>query len=413
MRQKLIPVLIALSSIGACSSQTNTDVGKDQVAKDCKITIDRFKEIMIVDDAVISDARAKNAENGPWSFRYAISSIMPSDADASTFLLSWFDNWARTTEFNGYPTDVESRASGIQTNLVCPWLRRTPENECDVQCVTCARRKLDLAKAPFRLIAIVNRLDLQGRPDPDATSAAGEGRLIFALTEGAADDPTSPPRAGTLIFEYGLPPSLSPKDWVATWHHLGTHASFDEGYRSELQSLTDRFVKPGSDPQRANGTALARIRTNESAFNWIWQLRQFTLDSAGALRLSAVTNTPAAALSGTTRLRDYVTANRDAILNDRHLVPMSMLAGASDQFVFRWLVPGVDETTRAAFSRGTCNGCHSEENPPIDTAFHVSPFRNGIDKLSPFVNNPADPAHDDLGRREARMTTTLCETSSH
>jgi hypothetical protein len=399
--------LLFLLAVCDCSSSSSSEEKKPDLA-DCAIRIERFKELAIVDDAVVRDARTNNAANGPWSFRHAITSLMSDRDDPSTFVLSWFSDWADTSQVNGYPTDVESRVDGMKHELICPWLKWTPENGCNTDCTACTARKLDLAKAPFRLIGIVNRIDLRERPDPDAKSLAGEGRLIFALTNGPADDPQSAPRAMSVIFEYGLPNSGTPKEWADAWHHLGTHATLDEEYRRELEQLTERFVKRGAVPENPNGSALAQLRTNESVFNWIWQLRQFRLDGGGALRLVPVTNTPAEAINNSTALRDYVAQNIQAIKEDRHILPKTMLAGSADQFRFRWNVPGADEATRTAFSRGTCNGCHSQENPPLDTAFHMSPFRTGTDKLSPFVNNPANPANDDLGRREVSMKKLLC-----
>ena len=402
---------VALGSMVAlgCSSSAKdapTDVGS---TSDCAVTIDRFKELVIVDDAVVTDARSKNATAGPWSFHTLLKAVIPQGGNPNEFISAWLDDWANTSAVNGFATDVESRAVGLNQHLVCPWLQRTPENQCDATCGTCRSRQFDIAKAPFRLIGLTYRFDLHDRPDPDADSLAGEARFIFGLTEGAADDPASPMRAMTLIFEYTLPDPLTPRQWADAWHHLGTHATFDEGYRADLQSITDRFTAAGAAPKRPSGSALARIRTNESAFNWIWQLRQFTLDGGGQLRLSTVTNTPPESLNGTPELRDYILKNADAIKADRHVVPKSMTAGSADLLRFRWTIPGVDEQTRMAFARSTCNGCHAGEHPTIDTAFHISPFRSGTDKVSAFLNDPLDREHDELSKRELQLKTVLCD----
>jgi hypothetical protein len=405
-RRFVIPCFLAVPAIIACGSGSTASAPADPLAQ-CTIQVQRFKELSIVDEAVMNDDRASNAKDGVWSFRYALEQIM-GGSDPSEYILAWTENWADTTQVNGFPTDVESRASGIHDFLVCPWLRRTPSNNCDASCSACAAKKLDLAQAPFRLLAIVNRLDVQGNPAANVTSPVGEARLVFGLTDGAADDPASPARAMTLIFEYSLPTTHSASDWANLWHHLGTYATFDDAYKADLESITNQYVHGGTAPNRPNGSWLAQARTNESVFNWIWQLRQFNLDAGGNLRLAPMVNTPGEPLNGSTQLSDWVTANADAIKKDKFVLPPSMLGGAADQFRYRWNLPGVDEVTRGAFARGTCNGCHSGENPPIDTAFHVSPFRKGIDKLSPFVNDPADPTHDDLANREIVMKDYLC-----
>jgi len=404
-RETVILSLAVLGTIGlGCSSRTDN---KSTQQFDCGIPVDRFKELMIVDDGVITDARSRNATNGPWSFRHAIEATMADGASQSDFILSWFDDWATTTQVNGFQTDVEPRAAQIKARLVCPWLLQTPANGCDPSCTQCASRELDLAKAPFRLVAIVNRTDLRKRPD--ATSPAGEARLIFAMTRGPADDPSSAVAPMTVIFEYALPDIRTPKGWVDAWHHLSTHNAFDENYNSELESLTEQFVARGASPSRTNGSALSQVRTNESEFNWIWQLREFRLTSAGDMRLAPVSNTPGESLNKSDVLRDFVMQNQDKILNDQGVLPTSLRAGSADQFRFRWDIPGIDEQTRSAFARATCNGCHSGENPPIDVAFHVSPFKSGVQKLSPFVNNPQDPSSDELARRENLMKELLCQ----
>jgi hypothetical protein len=398
---RLLATTIAVLAV-ACS-QGDADVPADV----CSIKVDRFKELMVVEQSVIGDARSLNAQSGPWSFRHAVEAITPADADRSKFILSWLYNWVNTTELNGFKTDLESRVEDMNSRLVCPWLRETPANGCDDTCKTCAARELDLAKAPFRLAAIVNRSELGTRPDAEAP--AGESRIVFGMTFGPGDDPASKPAALAVVFEYGLPESLSPREWVEAWHHLGTHASFDEAFKTDLAQLTERFVARGASPTRKNGSALSQVRTNESVFNWIWQMREFRLDSLGDLRLAPLFNTPGEALNGSAALQSFMLQNSEAILGDRSILPRSMLAGSADQLRYRWSAPDVPEPLRVAFARTTCNGCHSGENPVIDTAFHVSPYRTGTAKLSEFLYNPANPATDELGKREKLMSATLCE----
>jgi hypothetical protein len=405
---RFAPLLLAIIGVavgsvaGACSSSEGDSASTNRA---CGVAVDRFKELMIVDDAVINDARTRNETAGVWSFRHAVEAALPAGANASSFLAAWLEDWESTKQVNGFTVDKEPRR--ISTTLVCPWLQATPQNQCDATCGTCVSRNLDLAKAPFRLIAIVNRMDLRGHPG--ATSPAGEGRLVFAMTRGPGDDAASMAMPSAVIFEYALPKSMDAEHWAQTWHHLGTHAAIDEAYKTELAEVTERYVGRGVSPERVNGSALAQVRTNESAFNWIWQLRQFELDASGNLRLAPVANTPGEPLNNSTLLRDFVKTNREKILAGQHVLPRSMTGGSADQLLFRWNVPEVDDTLRRAFAHETCNGCHADENTPVDTAFHVSPFRSGVAKLSRFVNDPQDPTKDDLAKREASMRTALCK----
>ena len=73
---------------------------------------------------------------------------------------------------------------------------------------------LDLNQAPFRLLAIVNRIDLRENLTYGAGSA-GEGRLVF----GAVDPTTCAPLKFTVIFEYGIHRTgcIALKAWANNW----------------------------------------------------------------------------------------------------------------------------------------------------------------------------------------------------
>src|SRR5262249_36163980 len=153
-----------------------------------------------------------------------------------------------------------------------------------------------------------------------------------------------------------LPPSASPKEWAEAWHELGKFGAFDESYKTALEKFTNRWVAAGTSPARQNGSAINQIRTNESALNWIWQLRQFVLQQDGKLHVAAVRNTPPAALNGSQRLLTYINANAAAITAENFVLPNEYLAGSADELQFRWSFPGLDENLRRKFSGNTCNG---------------------------------------------------------
>jgi hypothetical protein len=397
-----LALVVAACSSGSDGSKTDTG-GPNGPA--CTVPIQRFKELTIVDEAIATDARASNAADGAWSFRHLLENMAPPGANMSDFTMKWLQDWATRRDLNNVPLDKEPRTDAMQSLIICPWLRRTPANNCDATCGTCSSHVLDLGQAPFRLLGIVNRMDL--REKPDATGPSGEGRLAFGFTSGAGDDPASAPGPMSIIFEYRLPDALTTRQWADKWHALGAHAAFDEAYKAELQQVTDAFTARNASPERVNGNAISQVRTNESLLNWIWQLREFTLDPAGNLLLTTVKDTPAEPFNGTPGLVDLIRQNKDAVLADKFVVPAYMLGGSIDQFIFRWNLPGLDEETRNAFSRTTCNGCHGE-TATTDTAFHLSPFRRGIEKVSPFLNDPKNQAADELSKREAAASRILC-----
>ena len=392
-----------LMSANGCSS--SEDAG---ATPECTpATVDRFKELVVVDEGVLSDPRSKNATAGAWSFRHHIEQLMPQGADASEFVTSWLDGWASTRLVNGFALDRpnEYRDAAMKSVVVCPWLQLTPENACDADCSKCTSRKLDLARAPFRLVAIVNRMDQR---EENLAEPSGEGRFVYGFTTGPADDPTSLiTRPMTVIFEYELPKNRTTKEWAESWHALGQFPALDEPYRAALETVTNAFTARGAAPGRPNGSALGQVRTNESTLNWIWQLREFGLATDGSLRLRPVRNTPAESFNKSSALRDWINANATTLMSTTHEVPLAMRSGSADQLQYSWSIPGVDEKLRKAFAANTCNGCHSTEQPSIDTAFHISPFKQGTAKLSPFMNDPSGKP-DDLGHRAESLQRALC-----
>ena len=361
-------------------------------------SIDDFKELMIVDPAITSDARAENATDGPWSFRHVIEALAPANEDPGDFVHAWFLEWVGTTSFNGYSLlsndeTPDARAKTMQQEILCPWMKRSAD-DCNLDCSVCTTTKLDLAQAPFRLLAVVNRMDLADQPD---VGGAGEGRLVFALSDGAGDDPSAAPMQMTMSFDFRLAGSRA--EWGAAWHALGSHASFDDAYATALEGVTNGFITQ---------SAFSEALTNESALFWIWQERQFELGADGGMHVAGTRNTPPDQLNGSQVIADYIEKNSPAILAGKYVVPANLLGGAADVALVRWDFPGVTEQARQAFSTGTCSGCHTQEQANLGDAFHISPFHDGVDGLSRYLYDPADRATDQLTVREASLRAALC-----
>ena len=401
-------LIISLGLTNQACSARDTAEPETTACAAAAVEIDPFKEIIIVDEDVLADARSKNAAAGQWSFRYVMENMAASWVDPQQFVQKWLDGWETVPVFNTFPLNRPNehpRQAVMREKVLCPWYKRTPANACNNDCSSCAANTLDLAQSPFRLLAIANRLDLR---EHVALRQSGEARLVFGLTEGAADDPASVPLPMTVIFEFALPQTRTTAEWATAWHQLGAFPAQDEPYRAALASLTDSFVKRGSRVDGVNESALGQVRTNESYLNWIWQQREFGINKDGLLTMHATRNTPGESLNASSDLSTWVNANKDAIMKDRYELPASMLGASSNALSYTWTLPGVDLATRNAFARGTCNGCHTTEHPSVDTAFHVSPYRKGRAKLSPFMYDPT-AASDDVRARTASMRRALCE----
>ncbi|MCU0681570.1 MAG: hypothetical protein MUF34_04820 [Polyangiaceae bacterium] len=367
------------------------------------IPVDVLKEMLVVDEAVVTDARAKNATDGPWSFRHLIEEMTPPGVSPSEFVLRWLNTWQGERRINGFVVPVRPDTSRV---LVCPWLRATPSNLCDSSCGVCQARELDLALAPFRLIGFANRIDLRETED---LGGVGESRLVFGVTEGPGDDPSSKALRMSVIFEFKNPSAAGQNAayWAHRWHELSAYPAYDESYLAALQSLTDEIVTRGAAPNAPSGSSIGQVRTNEREFDWIWDLREFKLDATG-LAPAPTFNTPDKSSNDSPALAAFVEANRELIMVNQHRLPPQFTSGFATPFV-PWYVPGVDEELRHNFARHTCDGCHQTEEDPVDVNFHISPLRTGVAKLSPFLYDPALPeGTEEMISRIASHHRALC-----
>ncbi len=390
---------IALLDLGCSSPNSSSEQGASP--SDCSIRVNRFQELTVVDEAVLNDPRSRNREGGAWSFRHVVEQMTPPSTTTSAFLTEWLRSWQSEQRVNLFAVPSRPRLSTV---VMCPWLKRTLANACNDDCTTCAARELEPAEAPFRLIGIVNRLDLH---ETEQRDEPGEGRLVYALTDGAADGATSPPLRMTVAFEYNLP-SSGGRDvhyWAARWHALGRYTELGDQFRSELAGLTRDFTERGANLGGVGGSALGQLRTNEIELDWLWDLREFHLTETG-LQLAPTTNTPDRSVNGSAELSAFAKANLSEVIAGRHRTPATLTGGAAVP-ENKWRLPGTSEELRVAFAKNTCDGCHQGEETPVDFNFHISPLRKGTDKLSRFMNDPAG-GNDVLRAREATMRNALC-----
>lgn len=232
---------------------------------------------------------------------------------------------------------VESRDFAMDL-LIRPWLRKANSDPSlnvtisNWQSIWNNTPEADLRKyAPFRLSAIVNRIDVRASTAyTSGVGNAGETRFIFSLIDpytGAI--PISPNQSASqnsngvgfvdwrglnVIFEYANVQTTrcGLKDYALQWlnlsdpaHQFGTPAQ-NNSYKIALQAITDQVTAANAKPGNVNGSALARIRTNEKAFATIrnieihaawelqdWEFRQLELDgSTHSLKLVPLTNNP-------------------------------------------------------------------------------------------------------------------------
>lgn len=363
---------ILASSLALAGCMWETKLPGDAAA----IHVERGRELLITDDAVLGSL-SSNAADGPLSFRRAMARLPMRD----TSTLTWMRGWSRRLRDEG----ESARADALEAKVTCPWLRRNTANLCSASCETCASEVLRLEDAPFRLIAVANRTDLSVMPD--RAGDGGEGRLVFALTEGPADSAASSPLPFTVIAEYAQQGSAG--DWASRWHALG--AASDDAFPALLAEVAGTFVEQG---------AIAQIRTADAVTGSL-VLHEFHV-ARGELVATNVRNTPSWGAVPEAEVRTFAAAQSSAIESGTYVLPSSWLASSStlhaEQPPYLAGVAGHD-----ALLRGTCGGCHQAA---ADSGFQIDPLAKGDQKLSRFLLDPSKEL-DEAARRTQWMQLTL------
>jgi hypothetical protein len=407
-------------------------------------TVDIERSLMITDPSVVTDptrtydpCTGGGAGLGRWTFGYLMQQ-MAGTQDAATFVRTWMKQWETARTVNGF--QAKERTDVVR--LLAAWPRTTT-----------ADGPLDLAKAPFRLLAIVNRIDLAEQL-VYGSGKGGELRFVFGATL-LQDDPsvTSTSAAAakkcadidfTVIFEYGIQRQGCEdlRDWARQWLDLAKHPIDSGAYRTALEAITEQLVPKGSAPAALNQSALNQLRTNEIALadlskieNHFWDMREFHLcqdatapAGSASLCLVPVARTPDLSFNHTATLASFVNANAAAIEQDQQDVPTSFNGApfqaatarmdpheAGRQGTF-WKGPATPPTiasneARYHFSLNTCNGCHAGETST--RARHVL-FATKAVKASPSsfltgitLPDPVDPSvpreFNDLQRRQLSL----------
>jgi hypothetical protein len=395
------------------------------------------KSLFITDPAVVQDpartwdpCTGAGTKGGAWTFDHLMREMaIGSATTAEDFVTKWLSQWLNT-----YPVNSDNVAARTQmfNQVIQPWatasgVTATLGFDAAGKRVVNLSGPLKLGIAPFRLVSIVNRIDLGKTttggglygPVTGLPETAGELRFIFDVVQpnpwGAGSEATCGKKRFTTIFEYGVPGEGCRRvvSWAKQWTSLLAFPGFTPGYRAQLQAMTESVVRHGADPAKGNQNAINQIRTNEIALTSPWELREFRLTdedpiagtdtpSSGLLRAHTVamtTNDGAFYAAGPDATIDhYVTSNAASICASTNDVPYrfdgrpfrggnalvapATLPPAAPSFAFHWNVnaitmadPFVRVCARHQFSTNTCHGCHHD-----DTA---TPFTH-IDPLSPI-----------------------------
>ena len=407
-------------------SAAAVDPKKSLMITDLSVVEDPDRTFDLFSPGAISYLDPATGRPRKWTFGFLMEEMCNSSLtglDPKVFARRWIQHFEALQVINFDP--VPDRGGAVQAQIINKWQARNLAEGLD---------PLDLKNAPFRLTAIVNRVDLRSASGY-AAGDAGECRFVFC----AYNLDTGAHLPMTVIFEYGVPlgTCLQIKDWANRWHQLGT-LPFGAVYNTELETLTDVVALANSNPSKPNGSAINQIRSNNFIGPGPWTLREWQITGAGVAPndLTAVTTkqTPADSKMGTVDLANYINTYEADILAGSHTVPLSFpgatpfLSGKSGVLVpdFFWNTNGIlNNDARHCFSLNTCNGCHGGEAgthlPPIGplssgtpSFVHIAERNVGIEShLSRFLTGTgtalSDPVSgvprvfDDLTRRAADL----------
>ena len=345
------------------------------------------KELMIIDPAVVDSSEA-TTPTGAFSIKTLLDNMAPSGKDAKEMMLSFLTKWETEQTVNSFK--IKARPN-IKTLVIDPWKKRDGQPNA-----TNADWKMNFSNAPFRLLAIVNRIDLHRRDSSNKVLNAGEGRFVFGVLNDAGN-----PLSFTVIFEYEQQAKSEKelKKWATDWHHLGTFNAFDQKYIDALKAVTAKFTGKGIMSGKPNGSALNQLRTNERAIGSPWELRELTLNTTG-FEQATTKQTPDITFNNKAALETFIKANAADIQAGKHKVPLKLpngkpfLAGNSPASNSFWNTPNtIDSEVRHKFSLNTCNACHSREtntngflhvsNRAKDKPAVLSGFLKGVDVIDP------------------------------
>ncbi len=328
------------------------------------------KSLMILDPTVVDSSEAASRLDlpsgtglGAWSFGHLAANIAGAQ-DPADFVEHFMNQLATKQTVNGFVSEPTINVT-INAN--------DAKDALDRWCRT-AEGKLDLSRAPFRLMAIVNRPDLR-----QSSGDLGEMRFVFSLletddacrTDGNAMPVVKGGSGIAVIFEFAHPAGSCVEQLARarSWRHLA-ELPFGPGYHSALRELTE-FVVTRRDPTRANSSQLNQLRVNTGASPSQWTLRELRLGgrtpnvSTGLNRLLLV---PPAAVpdfatfNNSPELAQYLGAHSvELAAGTLMLQPVpdtfggKNFGGATSSLLDQWQVGGAPQP---AFTFMTCGGCH-------------------------------------------------------
>jgi hypothetical protein len=345
----------------------------------------------VVNDSTRTFNPCTNTGNpaGVWTFNHLMTQMANGTTTPALFTEQWLKLWTVNQSINGWTVPART---AMQTQILNTWPR--------------VNGQLDMTKAPFKLVAIVNRLDLGKGTGPVGYSGGrggsngGELRFVFAAVNRTGTCTTQPL---LIIFEYGVPKSACSevRTWAQQWLNLSSLTLGASVYNTALTNLTQQVVMANAAPGKQNGNAINQIRTNDFMLASPWELREFSFNSASAnphlLKERTTVLTPGDSLNNSSTLANFINSSTPGILANNYGVPNTFLSapflGANPKVPTPastwWKAPGISNQARHKFSLNTCNSCHGRET--LTNFTHISQTGGLSGFLAAGMSNPNTP----------------------
>ena len=330
--------------------------------------------------------------NGAWSFKTLMTNMANTPVTGITpqvFVNDWLKKWLvadNTVKHSDgivvpFPIPARPALLGVIQTLQPGWNPNVPAT-------------LDMDRLPFRLLAIVNRVDL-AQANFYGPGSPGELRFVFGLLE-RQGNVCIPSQEMTVILEYKVPTStcLGLKNLANDWIALDALPLGGAAYNAALQALTDQVTLPNAFPGKFNGSAIGQVRSNEVRLGLPWELREFTLQASpihGKLLHETVKNTPDPSHNRSLLLSQWIAAHSGEPVprqfgGDDFIATANRYGPAAIPANPPWNGLPVNATTpRFTHSVNTCGGCHRNETGTAFTMVHANGALNAPAGLAGFL----------------------------
>lgn len=348
--------------------------------------------------------------NGVWSFKSLMTTMAESSGGlpAKLFTHNWLNQWMTSSSGakhsdNTFVGSVIPVRSNVLWDLVKGFQPGWDLNNYN---------SLDMDKLPFRLLAIVNRIDLasSGPVLNSYASSSGELRFVFGLVERRAEGCVPSPGM-TVIMEYKLHNRGTcdgTRMMASKWVRLNNYVPGTEGYNQRLALITS--------PITGRSNSIGQVRTNEVRLANVavdgypsWEMREFTLQGGwgnAELKPATLKGTPHVAMNNTFALLSII--NGAPLVAGNHATHVRY-GGNFDSSPPWDSSPSSSINKRFLFSSGTCNGCHLGENGTrfmmvdsggaIGVSATLAPFLTGVSDVPDLKYSTPRRSFNDLERR--------------